>query len=92
MSVGLIIENELTRNAGIVIDGITSGAIVDENRQIETEGIFVFGNVLQVHDLVEYVSDEPEIAGRGVAEYVMNGANYGKTIRNFNFFKKTLAF
>ena len=80
LSVGLIPENELTRNAGIAIDRITSGATVDENRQTETEGIFACGNVLQVHDLVDYVSDEAEIAGRGAAEYVLNGANCGKTI------------
>ncbi len=80
LSVGLIPENELTRNAGIAIDRITSGAMVDENRQTETEGIFACGNVLQVHDLVDYVSDEAEIAGRGAAEYVLNGANCGKTV------------
>ena len=80
LSVGLIPENELTRNAGIAIDRITSGAMVDENRQTETEGIFACGNVLQVHDLVDYVSDEAEIAGRGAAIYVLNGANNGKTV------------
>lgn len=80
LSVGLIPENELTRNAGIAIDRITSGAMVDENRQTETEGIFACGNVLQVHDLVDYVSDEAEIAGRGAAVYVLNGANNGKTV------------
>jgi len=80
LSVGLIPENELTRNAGIAMDRITSGATVDENRQTETEGIFACGNVLQVHDLVDYVSDEAEIAGRGAAEYVLNGANCGKTV------------
>ena len=80
MSVGLIPENELTRNAGIAMDRITSGAMVDENRQTETEGVFACGNVLQVHDLVDYVSDEAEIAGRGAAVYVLNGANCGKTV------------
>ena len=80
LSVGLIPENELTRNAGIAMDRITSGAMVDENRQTETEGIFACGNVLQVHDLVDYVSDEAEIAGRGAAVYVLNGSNNARTV------------
>ena len=80
LSVGLIPENELTCNAGIAMDRVTSGAVVDENRQTDTDGIFACGNVLQVHDLVDYVSDEAEIAGRGAAEYVLNGANSGRRI------------
>ena len=70
LSVGLIPENELTRSAGIEMDAVTGGAIVDENCQSDTEGIFACGNVLQVHDLVDYVSDEAERAGRGAAAYV----------------------
>lgn len=81
LSVGLIPENELTRNAGIAIDRITSGAAVDENRQTETEGIFACGNVLQVHDLVDYVSDEAEIAGKGAANYVLHGNTAEKTVK-----------
>ena len=73
LSVGLIPENELTRAAGIPMDPITSGAIVDENCQTKVPGIFACGNVLQVHDLVDYVSDEAERAGRGAAIYVQNG-------------------
>ena len=73
LSVGLIPENELTRAAGIPMDPITSGAIVDENCQTQMPGIFACGNVLQVHDLVDYVSDEAERAGRGAASYVQNG-------------------
>ncbi len=73
LSVGLIPENELTREAGIAIDPVTSGALVDENCQTDCEGIFACGNVLQVHDLVDYVSDEAERAGIGAAEYVKNG-------------------
>lgn len=80
LSVGLIPENELTRNAGIKIDNITGGAYVDENRCTDTEGIFACGNVLQVHDLVDFVSDEAEIAGRGAAEYVLNGKSERETI------------
>ena len=70
LSVGLIPENELTRAAGIPIDPITNGAIVDECCQTEIPGIFACGNVLQVHDLVDYVSDEAERAGLGAVKYV----------------------
>ena len=55
------------------MDPVTSGAIVDETCQTEMPGIFACGNVLQVHDLVDYVSDEAERAGRGAASYVKNG-------------------
>ena len=73
LSVGLIPENELTQSAGIPIDPITGGAIVDENCQTCSPGIFACGNVLQVHDLVDYVSDEAERAGHGAANYVLHG-------------------
>lgn len=70
LSVGLIPENELTSLAGIAMSPVTSGALVDENRQTSIPGIFACGNVLHVHDLVDYVSDEAELAGRGAAAYV----------------------
>ncbi len=70
LSVGLIPENELTRAAGIPIDPITNGALVDENCQTKIPGIFACGNVLQVHDLVDYVSEEAERAGLGAVKYV----------------------
>ena len=70
LSVGLIPENELTRAAGIPIDPITNGALVDENCQTQVPGIFACGNVLQVHDLVDYVSEEAERAGLGAVKYV----------------------
>ena len=70
LSCGLIPENELTREAGISLDRVTSGAVVDQNRQTDVPGIFACGNVLQVHDLVDYVSDEAEIAGKGAADFV----------------------
>ncbi len=72
LSVGLIPENELTAGAGIQLSRITNGAIVDENRQTEIEGIFACGNVLHVHDLVDFVSSEAEIAGNGAADYILN--------------------
>lgn len=74
LSVGLIPENELTRAAGIPIDPITNGALVDENCQTKIPGIFACGNVLQVHDLVDYVSEEAERAGLGAVKFV-NGMN-----------------
>ena len=80
LSVGLIPENELTRAAGIPIDPITNGAIVDEHRETEVKGIFACGNVLQVHDLVDYVSDEAEIAGIAAAELVLNGRTDGTAV------------
>lgn len=78
LSVGLIPENELTRAAGIPIDPITNGALVDENCQTRIPGIFACGNVLQVHDLVDYVSEEAERAGLGAVKYV-NGQGREET-------------
>ncbi len=73
LSVGLIPENELTRMAGIEIDRVTSGAVVDEYRQTSRPGIFACGNVLQVHDLVDYVTEESQLAGEGAAKYILGG-------------------
>ncbi len=73
LSVGLIPENELTRACGIPMDPVTGGALVDENCQTQIPGIFACGNVLQVHDLVDYVSEEAERAGIGAAELIFNG-------------------
>ena len=74
LSCGLIPENELTCGAGIPLDRVTNGAIVDQNRQTEIPGIFACGNVLHVHDLVDYVSEEAEIAGRAAAAFVQGNA------------------
>ena len=70
LSCGLIPENELTKGAGIALDRVTGGAIVDGSRETEAEGIFAAGNVLHVHDLVDFVSEEAEIAGRAAADFV----------------------
>ena len=80
LSVGLIPENELTRAAGIPIDPITNGALVDENCQTQVPGIFACGNVLQVHDLVDYVSEEAERAGIGAAKFVSGQTAEDKAI------------
>ena len=75
LSVGLIPENELSKTADVALDRVTRGAVVDQDRQTATEGIFACGNVLHVHDLVDFVSEEAEIAGLAAANYVLNGAN-----------------
>ena len=71
LSCGLIPENELTREAGIEIDPITSGAVVNEKRETSVPGIFSCGNVLHVHDLVDFVSEEAELAGASAAEHIL---------------------
>ncbi|MDD5923751.1 MAG: NAD(P)/FAD-dependent oxidoreductase [Clostridia bacterium] len=73
LSVGLLPENELTKSSGIEIDPITSGAFVNQDRETMIDGIFACGNVLHVHDLVDNVSEEAEIAGRASAEYILQG-------------------
>ena len=80
LSVGLIPENELTRSANIPIDPITNGALVDETCQTQLPGIFACGNVLQVHDLVDYVSEEAERAGLGAVGYVRNQKTAAETV------------
>jgi thioredoxin reductase len=70
LSVGLIPENELSWEAGIVLDSITGGPQVDERGQTSIPGIFACGNVLQVHDIVDNVSLEAEYIVEGIAEYL----------------------
>ena len=70
LSCGLIPENELTKGAGIELDRVTGGARVDGSRETEIPGIFAAGNVLHVHDLVDYVSEESVIAGRAAVDYI----------------------
>lgn len=70
LSVGLIPENELSLGAGVVLDDRSRGAVVDDSYQTSVPGIFAAGNVLQVHDLVDFVSMEAESLADGVAEYV----------------------
>ena len=72
-SVGLIPENELTKGADIPLSPKTRGAVVYQNRETLVGGVFACGNVLQVHDLVDFVSEEAETAGRGAADYVSGG-------------------
>lgn len=77
-SVGLIPENELSREVGIKLDSNTRGPIVNEMRMTNVEGVFSCGNVLQVHDLVDYVSEEAEIAGAAAAAYIKDGLSRRK--------------
>ena len=72
-SVGLIPENELTKGAGIELSPRTRGAVVSQTRETSEDGIFACGNVLQVHDLVDFVSEEAELAGKFAAKYVLEG-------------------
>ncbi len=70
LSVGLIPENELSRKAGIEIDPITGGPIVNESMETNISGVFACGNVVHVHDLVDYVTEESRRAGKNAAKYV----------------------
>ncbi|MCQ2435888.1 MAG: NAD(P)/FAD-dependent oxidoreductase [Clostridia bacterium] len=81
LSCGLLPENELTQAAGIDLDMITGGASVNQNRQTSKNGIFSAGNVLHVHDLVDYVSEEAELAGRSASEYIKRGAVDKKIVK-----------
>jgi NADPH-dependent 2,4-dienoyl-CoA reductase/sulfur reductase-like enzyme len=70
LSCGLIPENELSREMGVEINPVTSGPVVDETLQTSLPGVFACGNVLHVHDLVDFVSQEAGLAGKNAAEYV----------------------
>jgi pyruvate/2-oxoglutarate dehydrogenase complex dihydrolipoamide dehydrogenase (E3) component len=70
LSVGLIPENELSSKMNVTIDSITNGPIVSESFETNINGVFACGNVLHVHDLVDYVSEEAATAGKNAAQYV----------------------
>ena len=74
LSVGLIPENELSIDAGVTLDNHTRGAYVDEFYQTDVPGIFAAGNVLHVHDLVDFVSLEAEKLAAAAAQYIENGS------------------
>ena len=80
LSVGLIPENELTRQAGIPMDPHTKGAVVYENMETGIPGVFACGNVLHVHDLVDFVSAESFKAGKAAADYVQGKARKGSYV------------
>ena len=74
LSCGLIPENELSNKAGIQMNPVTSGPIVNESLETNIPGVFACGNVLHVHDLVDYVSEEATKAGANAAKFVQNGS------------------
>ena len=78
LSTGLIPENELSRGAGVEINPVTSGPAVNEILETSIPGVFACGNVLHVHDLVDYVSEESSRAGANAAAYVQNGCRDSK--------------
>lgn len=74
LSVGLLPENELAKQGGVQLSTVTGGAVVDENMMTNIDGVFECGNVLHVHDLVDFVSAESENAGKCAVDYINNGA------------------
>jgi len=73
LSVGLIPENELAKSAGIELDRVTGGAVVNQFNETSVPGIFACGNALHVHDLVDFVTREAYTAGRSAAAFVTDG-------------------
>ena len=82
LSVGLIPENELSRGMGIEMNPVTSGPKVNESLETNIEGVFACGNVLHVHDLVDFVSEEAAMAGRNASLYVQDTYNSKKREEN----------
>jgi NADPH-dependent 2,4-dienoyl-CoA reductase/sulfur reductase-like enzyme len=80
LSVGLVPENELSRAAGIELSGVTGGPLVDSALMTNADGVFACGNVLHVHDLVDWVAQESRLAGRYAAEW-LNGKRPSLQIR-----------
>ena len=77
LSCGLLPENELSRGMGVTISPVTNGPIVDESLQTNIPGVFAAGNVLHVHDLVDFVSEEAAAAGRAAVRYLEQGPQAG---------------
>ena len=73
LSCGLIPENELSLGAGVVLNSATNGPKVDDRLETSVDGVFACGNVLHVHDLVDFVSEEAGRAGRNAADYIRSG-------------------
>ncbi len=82
LSCGLIPENELSVGAGVTINPMTNGPVVDDTLQTNIEGVYACGNVLHVHDLVDFVSEESGRAGKSAAWYIKNGGKRENESRN----------
>ena len=78
LSCGLIPENELSREMGVEINPITNGPCVNESLEASVDGVFACGNVLHVHDLVDFVSQEAATAGKNAAKYILQGKKESK--------------
>lgn len=89
LSVGLIPENDISRKTGIVIDRRTSGPVVNEMMETSIPGIFACGNVVHVHDLVDFVSAEARKAGKAAAKFVKDEVQNGEYIELKNGFGAT---
>lgn len=96
LSCGLIPENELSQGMGVQLNPVTSGPVVNESLQTNVAGVFACGNVLHVHDLVDYVSEESAKAGEKAAQYVLAGndkdrtAEYAVPIKGMNGVRYTV--
>lgn len=77
LSCGLIPENEISKSIGVELNPVTSGPVVNESLETNIQGVFACGNVLHVHDLVDYVSEEAAMAGKKASEYVKRGGIAG---------------
>lgn len=80
LSVGLLPENELSKMADVNLSPVTGGAVVDDDMMTQTDGIFACGNVLHVHDLVDFVSEESEWAGKRAAAYIKGEKASGESV------------
>ncbi len=76
LSCGLIPENEISRSMGVELNPVTSGPSVNESLETNIPGVFACGNVLHVHDLVDYVSEEAGVAGKNAAKYIKCGGDH----------------
>lgn len=81
LSVGLLPENELSQQAGVRLDAVTGGPEVGDDLSTSVPGVFACGNVLHVHDLVDFVSQEAARAGENAARYLLEHRREGKTVR-----------
>jgi NADPH-dependent 2,4-dienoyl-CoA reductase/sulfur reductase-like enzyme len=80
LSTGLIPENDLSKNCGVELSSVTGGAVVDDTLETSVQGIFACGNVLHVHDVVDFVTLEAERAGKSAAEYILGNSRKVKRI------------